>query len=81
MIDNKPRDTCACWKEKKVMSKYCITCGRDINILRVLIRTWCKEKSEIAEKKLRELLEFHWQLLPKTKTTKMREKRAKEKEL
>lgn len=82
MYDNKPFNLCACGKEKRVMSKYCIKCGSEINRLRVLIRTWCKNKADDATIKLKELLIFHHnEPFPKTKTTKMREKRAKEKEV
>ena len=59
MIDNKPRDTCACWKGKKVMSKYCIKCSADINRIRTIIKTGSKEKSQEAEIKLKDLLELY----------------------
>ena len=77
MTDNKPRDTCACWKEKKVMSKYCLGCGKEINWLRGRLSSVVdKHIIEEVKIKIQEFLEFHWQLFPKTKTIKMREKRA-----
>ena len=76
MYYNKPFNLCACGKEKRVMSKYCVKCGAEINRLRVLIRTWCKANADNATIKLKELLVFHHNEPIKTKTTKMREKRA-----
>lgn len=75
------KNKCACGKDKKVMSKYCIPCSNEINKLRWYL--WFQSKrSETKrseyESKLKELLIFHWQWVEpvKTKTTKMREKRA-----
>lgn len=77
MIDNKPRDNCACWREKKVMSSYCIRCWNEINTLRGKIKnTVDKNKRLWYENLLLEKLNFHWTAPIKTKTTKMREKRV-----
>jgi len=79
-----PKDVCACGREKKVMAKYCIKCGAEINTLRGKIGSLVnKERKEEAKQKLSELLAFHGvtPVIIKTKTTKVREKRQKQKEL
>jgi hypothetical protein len=54
-----PMNKCACGREKKVMSKYCVSCSSDINRLRVLVRTGKKTTSQEAEMKLKDVLAFH----------------------
>jgi hypothetical protein len=79
---NIPMDTCACGREKKKQAKYCIPCSNHINKLRWYLSGGAsKERKEANRKELDELLEFHHNEPIKTKTTKMREKRAKENHL
>lgn len=79
----RPTDTCACGQPKKKIAKYCLHCGRDINKIRSSIKgSSSKEVRERLEVRLKEMLIFHWTYEEpiKTKTDKMNEKRAREKE-